>query len=115
VVSVVVAVDQRGNLVSAEATGHAGTGKIGHDIACAAVTVLLRTTMTALSGPDSGVEVEATTAGRGTLAFRVVAAGKGSDSLLRYAAGVLREALGSLSREYPDSVALTIRLDKLED
>ena len=105
-ITVVVACGGRGNLVSAEAAGHAGKGKPGEDIVCASVTTLLRTTMTVLAG--SGLDLRAETAGRGSLAFRVTAFNEADLPLLTYAAAFLSEGLGSLAREYPEAVALRV-------
>jgi uncharacterized protein YsxB (DUF464 family) len=105
VITVVVGLDSSENLVFAEASGHAGMGERGTDIVCGAVTILLRTTMTALAG--SGPAIEATTAGRGSLSFRVTAFSEKDKPFLRYAARFLREGLGSLEREYPEAVALS--------
>lgn len=125
-ITVVVGLDPSGNLVFAEASGHAGTGKRGEDIVCAAATVLLRTTMEALaagpSGPsgvgspedadNEGLAIEATTAGRGSLSFRVTAFSGKDEPFLRYAARFLREGIASLEREYPEAVSL--RIEKID-
>ena len=47
-ITVIVGLGPGGNLVSADASGHALKGLPGTDIVCAAVTVLLRTTMAVL-------------------------------------------------------------------
>jgi len=101
-----------GELLAAEASGHAGAGKRGEDLVCAAVTVLLRTTLSALAS-DYGSErspslsLDAETAGRGTLSFRVAAHEEADIPLLRYAGSFLLEGIGSLVRDYPESVSLT--------
>ncbi len=105
-IAVCLALGERGNLVSAEASGHAGFGTRGTDIVCAAVTVLLRTTVTVLSG--HGLDVKAETAGRGSLSFRVTAFSGADVPLLVYAGNFLEEGLGSLSREFPGSVEMRI-------
>ena len=104
-ITVVVGLDSSENLVFAEASGHAGVGTRGTDIVCSAVTILLRTTMTTLAG--YGPAIETTTAGRGSLSFRVTAFSEGDEPFLRYAARFLREGLESLEREYPEAVALS--------
>jgi uncharacterized protein YsxB (DUF464 family) len=117
VITVVVTVGGRGNLVSAAASGHAGKGCRGEDIVCAAVTILLRTTMAVLAGSGesddsvgtgSELVIEAETAGRGSLAFRVTAYTEGNLPFLIYAAAFLREGLRSLEREYPEAVAMRV-------
>lgn len=105
-ITVVVALGLRGNLVSATALGHAGKGKPGEDIVCASVTVLLRTTMAVLAG--NGLDVRSETAGRGSLAFRVTVLEEADFSLLAYAAAFLTEGLGSLVREYPEAVVMRV-------
>ncbi len=105
-ISVAVTLGADENLVFVEASGHAGKGKPGTDIVCAAVTVLLRTTAGVLTG--RGLAAEVKTAGRGTLSVRVTA-GTGADvPLLRYAAAFLLEGLGSLAGEYPDAVEMNV-------
>lgn len=110
-ITVTVELGSRGNLVAASATGHAGKGSPGSDIVCAAVTILLRTTMTVLHGaasPGNGIEICSETAGRGSLAFRVTAFGETDVPFLEYAAVFLREGLGSLAGEYPEAVAVNV-------
>ncbi|MCL2127433.1 MAG: ribosomal-processing cysteine protease Prp, partial [Treponema sp.] len=48
--------DENGVLKTCKATGHAGAGRKGADIVCAAVSVLMRTAVRALSG-KKGVTV----------------------------------------------------------
>jgi len=96
-------------LLSASASGHAGAGKRGSDIVCAAVTILLRTTLSVLSG--SGVETEASTAGRGSLQYRVTAFAETDLPFLRYAADFLLEGLRALAEEYPEALEVLIEND----
>lgn len=105
-ITVCLVLGERGNLVSAEATGHAGRGARGTDIVCASVTTLLRTTVTVLSGYVPGLRVE--TAGRGTLSLRVTAFSEADIPLLVYAGKFLEEGLSSLSREFPGFVEIRI-------
>jgi len=111
VITVFVSEGPDGRLVSASASGHAGKGKRGEDLVCAAVTILLRTTLDALTangGKGSGLAVVAETSGRGSLAFRVTDFGEKDIFFLRYAAVFLREGLSSLCREYPDAVEMRV-------
>lgn len=110
-IAVRVTLGSGGELAAAESYGHAGAGKRGEDIVCAAVTVLLRTTLSVIasnggSGLGSTLSVVAETAGRGTLSFRVSAYEEADIPLLRCAAAFLLEGIGSLEREYPESVSL---------
>jgi len=103
---VAVTLGEGGNLVSVEASGHAGKGKRGADLVCAAVTVLLRTTAGVLTGRGLAAAVQ--TAGRGNLSVRVTACTGADIPLLRYAADFLLEGLGSLAGEYPDAVEMNV-------
>lgn len=111
--------DSGGALVSASAQGHAHHGSPGTDIVCAAVSVLMRTTMACLE--DDGVRLRVETAGRGTLSMTVVACRQADYPLLRYTAHFLQRGIGALAREYPDSVGMyektveTSSIEVLED
>lgn len=110
-ISVVVERGIEGNLVSASASGHAGKGKRGTDIVCAAVTVLFRTTITVLSGnsatkAENSLKLDVRTTGRGHLAFRVTAFSENEMPLLRYAYDFLLAGLNSLSGEFPEAVEI---------
>ena len=107
-ITVIVGLGSRGNLVSADASGHALKGSPGTDIVCAAVTVLLRTTMSVLSKPAVSPVLEAKTAGRGSLAIRVTAFTEADIPLLRYAATFLLEGISSLAGEYPEAVEMRV-------
>ncbi len=106
-----VTLEADGSLKAAEAGGHAGTELRGGNIACAAVTVLLRTTLGVLASagdadPDSALFVDATTPGRGFLAFRITGRSGADKPVLRYAARFLLEGIASLEREFPAEVKL---------
>jgi uncharacterized protein len=112
VITVALVLGKSGNLVSADASGHAGAGKRGTDIVCAAVTVLLRTALTVLgsrSKPQGSLSVEAKTAGRGSLAFCVTAFTEADIPLLAFAGMFLVEGLGSLATEYPDNIQMRVK------
>jgi uncharacterized protein YsxB (DUF464 family) len=94
-----VALDEAGLLRSCRVWGHAGAGKRGNDVACAAVSVLTRTIVRILSGrkditirgsiPDRGnfeMETEYTAVGREFLAA---------------AGAFLVEGLVSVSADFP--------------
>lgn len=110
-ISVVVERGIGGNFVSVSASGHAGKGNRGTDIVCAAVTVLLRTTITVLSDysgtiPENGLKLDVRTTGRGYLAFCVTAFSENEMPLLRYAYDFLLAGLNSLSEEFPEAVEI---------
>lgn len=109
-IAVCVVIGVEGNLVSASAEGHAKKGSNGSDIVCAAVTVLLRTTLATIASRTSLV-VDAKTAGHGTLAFRVTAWQKEDVPFLHYAAAFLLEGITSLQREYPEAVSMRVETE----
>jgi len=98
--------DEDGILRSCKASGHAGAGKTGSDIVCAAVSVLMRTAVRALSNRE-GVTVRYEAPEPGLLFLEADYTG-GRDFL--FAAGVfLIEGLASVAEEYPENCRLTIR------
>ncbi|ULQ60492.1 ribosomal-processing cysteine protease Prp [Brucepastera parasyntrophica] len=106
-ITVTITAGQYGNLISAEASGHAGTAPRGNDIVCAAATVLLRTTLEVLSGEITELEVSAPE--RGLLSFRVCKYNEADIPLLVYAAAFLSKGIASLEREFPGTVSLDLR------
>ncbi len=97
-------VTEEGCLVLAEAEGHAGTGRYGSDLVCAAVSVLFRTTGVVLEKKVPSVSME--TSGRGS--FRIQAGEFSSDEkdCLLYAAEFLGCGISSLAAEFPEAVML---------
>ncbi|MBQ6779902.1 MAG: ribosomal-processing cysteine protease Prp [Treponema sp.] len=94
-----------GVLRSCVAEGHAGFAAKGHDIVCAAVTMLIRTAMQVLSETD-GVTLHADTAERGFLAFEVEQAAGEKTERLVCITDFLECGLQSLQSEYPQFVRL---------
>lgn len=95
------------------AQGHAGFGKPGEDIVCAAVTTLLRTTISVLS-KDSQFLLETEITERGKLAFHVSVNGASSNNekaadKLKYAGSFLVDGLTVLQKEYPECVLVELR------
>lgn len=97
-------VTEKGCLVLAEALGHAGFGRRGKDVVCAAVSVLFRTTAGVLEGHIPSVSVE--TAGRGSLVIQTGAFAPDDRHCLLYAAEFLERGIASLADEFPGAVAL---------
>ena len=118
-ISVLLTCGKDGTLASCRAQGHARFAERGSDIVCSAVTVLLRTTMQALSGTEGvtvrteGVFVRADASERGSLDFDVSAESAPAESraALVYAGRFLEAGLASLVREYPRNVELKIQTD----
>ncbi|MGP1490983.1 MAG: ribosomal-processing cysteine protease Prp [Treponema sp.] len=99
-IRILVELDAENRLLSFEAAGHANYGARGCDIVCAAVTILLRTTVQALSSVEADVRAEK----RGNLQFRVLRFDDGQAERLRYAAEFLWLGITSLQEEYPQAL-----------
>lgn len=99
-IQVLLELDEQKRLLFFEAAGHAYCGLKGHDIVCAAVTALLRTTVQALAAVQSKVTAEQ----RGILSFTVVHYDESQTARLQYAAEFLWLGLSSLQREYPQAI-----------
>ena len=99
-IQVLLELDEKGYLFSVEASGHANSGVKGHDIVCAAVTILLRTTVQALGSVQADVKAER----RGSLSFRILEYDETQSEKLRYAAEFLWLGITSLQKEYPQAV-----------
>jgi uncharacterized protein YsxB (DUF464 family) len=100
VIKAEVVLDNGGLLKSCRVSGHAGAGPRGGDIVCAAVSVLTRTALRALSDRE-GITVRGEAPERGV--FRLEAACTAAGRVFLEAAGAfLTEGLVSDSEEYPD-------------
>jgi uncharacterized protein YsxB (DUF464 family) len=109
-ITIDVAVDNAGLLMSCRAAGHAGAGPRGGDIVCAAVSVLLRTALRTLSGRE-GIQVRGGAPERGVLWLETGYTGEGRD-FLSAAGAFLMEGIKSVSEEYPDYCALNIHTER---
>ena len=99
--------DENGVLRECKAMGHAGAGKTGTDIVCAAVTVLMRTALTALSG-RKGIKVQGGAPKPGQMWLEADYEAEGKEFL--FSAGVfLLEGLKSVAQEYPKNCSISIR------
>jgi uncharacterized protein YsxB (DUF464 family) len=99
--------DENDVLRSCKAVGHARAGRTGSDIVCAAVSVLMRTAVRALSGRE-GITVRCEAPEPGFLLLEADYTAEGRELLS--AAGVfLTEGLASVAEEYPQCCRLTIR------
>ncbi len=117
-IQVLLVITKEGELVSCKAEGHALFSKKGSDIVCAAVTTLLRTTLSVLESYDF-ITLEASAPVRGTLSFHIKKKhedGKGckasDSSLLIYAKDFLEKGITTLCNEYPEHVSLHITNNK---
>ncbi|MDR0443891.1 MAG: ribosomal-processing cysteine protease Prp [Treponema sp.] len=105
--------DDDGVLRACKASGHAGAGKKGTDIVCAAVSVLMRTALGVLSGRE-GVVVRGGAPEPGSLWMEADYTAEGSNALhsreFLSATGVfLLEGLKSVAQEYPENCRVIIR------
>ena len=102
--------DEAGLLRACTVSGHAGTGKAGTDIVCAAVSVLTRTAIRALSN-RTGISLRAGAPERGRWWMEADYTAEGKEFLS--AAGVfLTEGLSSVAEEFPDYCTLTIHTER---
>jgi len=103
-IKIEVVLDKDGILKSCKATGHAGAGKKGSDIVCAAVSVLLRTTLITLSNRE-GINIKSEAPKPGELKLETSALQEGKSFL--YAISVfLLEGLKSIEQEFPKNIEL---------
>ena len=99
--------DKEGVLRACNASGHAGAGKTGGDIVCAAVSVLLRTALSVLSG-RKGIKVSGGAPEKGRLWLETDYEEEGKDFL--FACGeFLMDGLKSVAQEYPGNCRLAIK------
>lgn len=103
-------VDPGGVLRACKVSGHAGAGKAGADIVCAAVSVLMRSAIRTLSG-RKGITVRGGAPEPGLLWMEADYTADGREFLS--AAGVfLTEGLRSVAEEFPDYCRLNIRTER---
>jgi uncharacterized protein YsxB (DUF464 family) len=106
-VEIAAVLDENGVLKTCTASGHAGAGRKGYAIVCAAVSVLMRTAVRVLSG-RKGITIRCDAPEPGFLSLEAGYTGEGREFLS--AVGVfLTEGLASVAEEYPDNCKLTIR------
>jgi len=98
--------NEAGLLRSCRVSGHAGAGKRGGDIVCAAVSVLTRTTIRVLSGRE-GIKIRGNVPEPGNFYLEAEYSPEGRDFLA--AAGTfLIEGLLSVFEEFPDNCRVNI-------
>ncbi|GHU88083.1 hypothetical protein FACS189476_04570 [Spirochaetia bacterium] len=98
--------DKAGLLRSCKVQGHAEAGKMGTDIVCAAVSVLLRTALRTLSG-RKGIVIRGGAPERGLLWMEADYTAEGRE-FLAAAGAFLIEGLKSVSEDYPDYCTMKI-------
>jgi uncharacterized protein YsxB (DUF464 family) len=106
VIKIDVVIEDDGTLRACKASGHAGAGKTGSDIVCAAVSVLMRTALSVLSGRN-GIVVRGGAPEKGELWLEADYDAEGKEYL--FASGdFLIEGLRSVAREFPQNCELNI-------
>jgi uncharacterized protein YsxB (DUF464 family) len=106
-ITINAALDEEGLLRSCVVKGHAEAGPKGGDIVCAAVSVLTRTALLALSQRE-GIAIQGEAPERGTFSMKADYTREGREFLA--AAGTfLLKGLELVSREYPDYCTMQIR------
>jgi len=98
--------DKAGLLKSCRVLGHAGAGKRGEDIVCAAVSVLTRTIIRVLSDRKD-ITIRGSIPGEGNFYLEAEYAPDGRE-FLAGAGAFLIEGLLSVSEEFPDYCKVTI-------
>ena len=98
--------DEAGLLKSCRVSGHAGAGKRGEDIVCAAVSVLTRTVIRVLSGRKD-VTIRGSIPEQGNFWMEAEYRPEGRE-FLAGAGAFLMEGLLSVSAEFPDYCKVTI-------
>jgi uncharacterized protein YsxB (DUF464 family) len=93
-------VDKEGVLRACKATGHAGAGKTGTDIVCAAVSVLLRTAIRTLSN-RKGIDIRSGAPEVGLLWLEADYTAEGKE-FLSATGTFLTEGLASVAEEFPE-------------
>ena len=107
-ITITVVLDDTGLLKSCDVRGHAGAGKQGHDIVCAAVSVLVRTAQTVLSGRKD-ITARSEAPGRGIFSLETQAHSQAGQDFLAAAGSFLVEGLQSVAGEYPGNCVMTIK------
>jgi len=105
-VQVDMVLDEAGLLKSCRVSDHAGAGKRGSDIVCAAVSVLTRTLIRALAGRQ-GITIRGNIPERGNFWMEAEHTPEGRD-FLAGAGTFFTEGLLSVSAEFPDYCKVTI-------
>ena len=104
-VRVLLAFGPEGVLASAKAEGHAGKTLPGYNVACAAVTVLLRTAYETAASYD-GVVVSGQAPSPGSLSFEIGRYPPAAAERLKGVGDFLSIGLSGVEREYPGLVEL---------
>ena len=95
------------DLTGCRLEGHSGWANAGHDIVCAAVSILGCTCVNALESV-CGVIPEVTQNDEGILTFHLPSMTEKENEKAQILMGALRQGLDDLTAEYPQNVTLSI-------
>ena len=95
------------NLTGCRLEGHSGWANAGHDIVCAAVSILGCTCVNALESV-CGVIPVVTQNDEGILSFELPSTTEEENEKAQILMGALRQGLEDLTAEYPQNVTLSI-------
>ena len=110
-ITIAVVLDESGLLGSCRIQGHAGAGKRGGDIVCAAVSALARTAQAVLSNRE-GIVTRSEAPQRGEFTLETEAQSKAGRDFLAAAGTFLIAGLNSVAGEYPNNCAMTITKER---
>ena len=110
-ITITVVLDESGLLKSCDVQGHAGAGKRGNDIVCAAVSALIRTAPVVLSGRE-GIAVRSEAPQRGVFTLETRAHNQAGKDFLAGTGAFLVEGLRSVAEEYPGNCKMTITKER---
>ncbi len=96
-----------GSLKGFQASGHAGSGKKGEDIVCAAVTILLRTAARLISG-EKALETRGEAPGPGEMTFFLISMPAEYREWVKGITDFLLDGLLDLKDEFPDYLTIDI-------
>ena len=105
-INIDIVLDKTNNLYSCKAKGHAGAGKTGTDIVCAAVAVLMRTAIIVLSDRH-GIKIQSDAPEPGHVWLKTEYTSQGSDFLFAVKEFLIT-GLSSVAEEFPDKCELVI-------
>jgi uncharacterized protein YsxB (DUF464 family) len=107
VIALSVRVYPGGCLAGFTASGHAGAGRKGEDIVCAAVTTLLRTAAKVLAG-EPGLSVDGESPEPGVMRLALAPPPDGKREWVRGVTAILLRGLNDLAEEFPGRLRLEI-------
>jgi uncharacterized protein YsxB (DUF464 family) len=109
-IEIKLVLDEAGLLRACTMRGHAGAGKQGSDVVCAAVSVLIRTTLRVLADTP-GLVVRGEAPERGSLWMEADYTPEGKD-ILSMAGLFLIQGLKSVAEDYPGYCKMNIYTER---